>query len=600
MDGVGAPLGRSSTRYRPASVFTGTGLYRFVGFIYELWILAGKLNMRTVRVLPDKALLNYTYLYLAFKGFEIDTSKDGNLDDNNDVPMEENQICGSPIEQINPGQYKSTYEKDGSINAKVLTAGDLVSSLKIVGNELQTHLVQSQTSSNTKMGLQIGKNRILEMEKHCNGNEPPPIPPSLGNLESHQRTHAGINCRFERFEGVGETYSMQPGHAMVNERLEATSEKQQGGLFSWTLAVRLLLESSEKKVSSENYLLLAWVLTGEEKKSPPVLRKTFLSPGSLGWRSATKKSEKSLGCFDFVPGRGGAAYMVETCGLEFLEPYLRPNSGLEDGPLCALSHWVIWNSGINEGPLNITQGPIIQLGQLYMVWDPGSSTTPPLGYYKNEVLLAHYTKVPATEKKVGVVGGRFSHSDLVFIENRNTPTARWIFDRGRKVTFQKYPSSPSLNNTIWVIRYFKRLMANSFAAFMFSNWIGNVGEDIWNCLIMSSIRQKRQNEFLLSTYGVLCALTTKIYGLTKENKPFEIIYVFPQVVFLELVSDASQVLRFTHNGLGYENRAFGFYLLATHLRFKDLVGWKRLVNGSIVSVHNTIQLSILGVCLLGF
>ncbi|KAF4367747.1 hypothetical protein F8388_011322 [Cannabis sativa] len=454
---------------------------------------------------------------------------------------------GQVTQQINPRQYKSTYEKDGSIDAKVLTAGDLVSSLKIVGNELQTHLVQSQTSSNTKIGLQIGKNRILEMEKHCNGNEPPPIPPSLGNLESHQRTHAGINCRFERFEGVGETYSMQPGHAMVNERLEATSEKQQGGLFSWTLAVRLLLESSEKKVSSENYLLPAWVLTGEEKKSPPVLRKTFLSPGSLGWRSATKKSEKSLVCFDFVPGRGGAAYMVETCGLEFLEPYLRPNSGLEDGPLCALS--------INEGPLNITQGPIIQLGQLYMVWDPGSSTTPPLGYYKNEVLLAHYTEVPATEKKVGVVGGKFSHSDLVFIENRNTPTARWIFDRGRKVTFEKYPSSPSLNNTIWVI----------------------------------SIRQKRQNEFLLSTYGVLCALTTKIYGLTKENKPFEIIYVFPQVVFLELVSDASQVLRFTHNGLGYENRAFGFYLLATHLRFKDLVGWKRFVNRSIVSVHNTIQ-----------
>ncbi|KAF4399530.1 hypothetical protein G4B88_022613 [Cannabis sativa] len=58
-------------------------LVGFIGFIYELWILAGKLKMRTVRVLSDK------YLYLAFKGFEIDTSKDGNLDDNNDVPMEE-------------------------------------------------------------------------------------------------------------------------------------------------------------------------------------------------------------------------------------------------------------------------------------------------------------------------------------------------------------------------------------------------------------------------------------------------------------------------------------------------------------------------------
>ncbi|KAF4372619.1 hypothetical protein F8388_027292, partial [Cannabis sativa] len=39
------------------------------------------------------------YLYLAFKGFEIDTSKDGNLDDNNDVPMEENQVVGQDLNE---------------------------------------------------------------------------------------------------------------------------------------------------------------------------------------------------------------------------------------------------------------------------------------------------------------------------------------------------------------------------------------------------------------------------------------------------------------------------------------------------------------------
>ncbi|KAF4365452.1 hypothetical protein F8388_012817 [Cannabis sativa] len=160
-------------------------------------------------------------------------------------------ICGSPIEQINPQRYISTYEKDGSINVEVLTAGDLVSSLETVCNGFQTLHVQTKTCSDTTMELQIGKKKTTEMEKHCNGNEPPPIPPSLGNLESHQRTHVGINCRFEH----GEKYLMQPGSASVNERLEATSEKKQGELFSWTPCVRPLLESSEKKVSSENDLL---------------------------------------------------------------------------------------------------------------------------------------------------------------------------------------------------------------------------------------------------------------------------------------------------------------------------------------------------------
>ncbi|KAF4367879.1 hypothetical protein F8388_001052 [Cannabis sativa] len=299
-----------------------------------------------------------------------------------------------------------------------------------------------------------------------------------------------------------------------------------------------------------------------EMGGSPVSEKTCASPENFCWQSSTEEPDKSLSlvCFDFVSGNGGLrSFVTEMFAFGLLKPYLRPKSTQGDDPFYAFGHWVIWDPSKKEGPLNITQVPIIQSGQLFMVWDPGSSTSPPLGYYKKEVRLVHYTAVSVTEKK------------------------------------RENPSSPSLNNTIWVIRYCIRLMANTFAAFMFSNWIGNMGEDIWNCLIMSSIRQKRQNKFLFSNYGVPCALTTKIYGITKENTPSGIIYVFPQVVFQEpLTLDASQVLILAHNGLGYENRVFGFYLLAMYLRFKDLVCWKRLVNGFIVSVHKTIRDCLMG------
>uniref|UniRef100_A0A803NMP8 Uncharacterized protein n=1 Tax=Cannabis sativa TaxID=3483 RepID=A0A803NMP8_CANSA len=141
------------------------------------------------------------------------------------------------------------------------------------------------------------------------------------------------------------------------------------------------------------------------------------------------------------------------------------------------------------------------------VWDPG--WTPNINFSSSGILvflLRHQrlkkhegisrqpTRKQGRRDFVRVAGAQVSRSAFGYDEEGKTPTARWLFDRGRKACSQEFLPWPSLHNNFWVTRYIKWNRTNLTTNFIFLIGFGKLVDDKGGCLFMGTVRQMGHKE----------------------------------------------------------------------------------------------------------